>query len=318
MATFSRSVFSTVDPETAREVWAPLVPRFEFGRVDPQAFRMRMRTASAPSFAIMDYTFSSPSTVEAGADQLMVVTGRGRGLEVRRGRSTIDTSRPYVNVADGLSATWQDFASRTVMLDRTRLHEFARMHTANEGARLELVDITARSASLGRHWDATVARIGQAIAAAPEAFEEPLVAEAAFSRLAEAYLDVFNLAWARPDGGLVPVGARSAAVRAALDFLHANAAKPISIQHVAEAVHISTRGLHAAFVAETGRPPSEHLRDIRLRGVRDELRFAPPSDTIAVVARRWGFVHLPRFAQAYQQAYGELPSATRGRKRPAG
>jgi AraC-like DNA-binding protein len=315
MPGLARSAFATADPEAAREAFAPLVPRLQFGRVDPDVWRMWIRTESAGPFTVMDYAFSSPSAVNAGADQVLVVTGRGRGFEVRHGRKAVDTSRPYVNVAEGITATWETFAARTVMLDRARLQEVARMTSGEPESQLELLEVETRSAALGRHWDAVVARVGRAMAAAPEAFEEAIVAEAAFNRLAVTYLNAFHLAWSRPDGRTVPVGARSAVVRAAFEFLHAHAAEPITVQHVAAAVHISARGLHAAFVAETGRPPSEHLRAIRLEGVRDELRFAPATETIATVARRWGFVHLPRFAEAYERAFGELPSATRGRRR---
>jgi AraC-like DNA-binding protein len=315
MPGLARSAFATADPEAAVEAFAPLVPRLQFGRVDPEVWRMWIRTESAASFSVINYAFSSPSAVDAGADQVLVVTGRGRGFEVRHGRKTIDTSRPYVNVAEGLTARWETFAARTVMLDRSRLQEVARMTSGEPESRLELLEIESRSTSLGNHWEAIVSRVAQAMAAAPEAFEHPIVAEAAFNRLAVAYLNAFHLAWIRPDGRTAPVGARSAVVRAALEFLHANAATPITVQHVAAAAHISARGLHAAFVAETGRPPSEHLRAIRLDGVRDELRFAPATETIATVARRWGFVHLPRFAEAYERAFGELPSATRGRRR---
>lgn len=317
MPGLDRSSFATADPEAAREAFEPLVPRLQFGRVDPDAFRMWIRSESTAGFSLFTYAFAAPTAVDAGADQVLVVNARGRGLEVRHGRAPIDTSRPYVNVAEGVSAKWDVFAARTVMLDRNRLQEVARMTSGEPGFRLELVELAARSSALGRHWDDVVDRVTRAIAASPEAFEEPLVAEAAFHRLAVAYLNVFHLAWAGQDGRQVPVGARSAVVRAALEYLHANAATPITVQHVAEAVHISPRGLHAAFVAELGRSPSEHLRAIRLQGVRDELRFAAPTDTIAAVARRWGFVHLPRFAEAYERAFGELPSATRGRRRPA-
>lgn len=315
MPGLARSAFATADPDAAREAFAPLVPRLQFGRVDPDAFRMWIRTESAASFSVMNYAFSSPSAVDAGADQVVVVTGRGRGFEVRHGRKTVDTSRPYVNVAEGITATWETFAARTILLDRSRLQEVARMTSGEPESQLELLELEARSPQLGHYWDAVVARVAHAIRAAPEAFEEPIVAEAAFNRLAVTYFNAFHLAWTRRDGRTVAVGARSAVVRTALEFLHANAATPITVQHVAAAVHISARGLHAAFVAETGRPPSEHLRGIRLDGVRDELRFAPATETIATIARRWGFVHLPRFAEAYERAFGELPSATRGRRR---
>ncbi|MGR0221229.1 helix-turn-helix transcriptional regulator [Agromyces sp. ZXT2-6] len=315
MPGLDRSSFATADPEAAREAFTPLVPRLQFGRVDPDAFRMRIRSESAAGFSLFNYSFAAPTAVDAGADDVLVVNARGRGLEVRHGGRAIDTSRPYVNVTEGVTATWDAFAARTVMLDRIRLQEVARLASEESGRLLEPVELAARTRALGDHWDDVVGRVTKAIAVAPEAFDEPLVAEAAFHRLAITYLNVFHPAWERPDGRHVAVGARSSVVRAALEYLHANAATPITVQHVAEAVHISPRGLHAAFVAETGRSPSAHLRAVRLEAVRDELRFAEPGDSIAAIARRWGFVHLPRFAEAYARAFGELPSATRNRRR---
>lgn len=315
MPGIARTALATADPEAAREAFAPLVPRLQFGRVDPDAFRMWIRTESAASFAVINYAFSAPTAVEAGADEVLVVTGRGRGFEVRHGRKAIDTSRPYVNVSEGISATWETFSARTIMLDRSRLQEVARMTSGEPESRLELVELAARTPALGRYWEAVVDRVATAIRASPEAFEEPLVAEAAFSRLAVTYLNAFQLAWTRTDGRQLPVGARSSVVRAALEYVHAHASEPIGVQHIADAVHISTRGLHAAFVGETGMSPSEQLRAIRLDGVRDELRFSEPALPIAAIARRWGFAHLSRFAEAYERAFGELPSATRGRRR---
>lgn len=315
MPGLDRSSFVTADPEAAREAFAPLVPRLQFGRVDPEVFRVWMRNQVAPGFSVVDYAFAASATVEAGADDVLVVSPRGRGIDIRHGRAEVDVSRPYINATEGVSARWEAFMARAVVLDRSRLEEVARMTSGEPGLRLEPLELTARSPELGRHWDTAVARVANAMTAAPEAFAEPIVAESAFNRLAVAYLTAFPLAWADRAGGRTAVGARTAVVRAALEFLHANAAMPITVQDVADAMHISTRGLHAAFVGETGRSPSDHLRSIRLQGVRDELRFAPPTDTIAVVARRWGFVHLPRFAESYERAFGELPSATRGRRR---
>ncbi|WP_400996436.1 helix-turn-helix transcriptional regulator [Agromyces sp. GXQ0307] len=150
---------------------------------------------------------------------------------------------------------------------------------------------------------------------APDAFTEPVVSAAAFNRLAVAYLHAFHVVQLDLDGRRRQLGPRSAIVRAALDHMHAHAAEPITVQGVADAVHISARGLHAAFASELGQSPSEHLRGIRLAGVRDELRFAPPEQGIAAVARRWGFVHLSRFAESYARAFGELPSETLGGRR---
>ncbi|MGR2752905.1 helix-turn-helix transcriptional regulator [Agromyces arachidis] len=317
MPALDRSALATADPEVARAAFAPLVPRLQFGRIDPEAFRVRLQTLAAPGLAVFDYAFAAQTELEAGADQVSVVSARGRGVDIAYGGRQIDVSRPYANAVDGMLARWETFSARAVILDRSRIAEVARMTYGGTATAVIPAQLEAKSGALGRYWDAIVSRVVGAMSAAPEAFDAPIVAEAAFSRLAVAYLSAFHVVRDDGRGRLVPVGARSAVVRTAVEYLHAHAGEPITVAHVAAAVHISSRGLHAAFVAETGRSPSEHLRGIRLEGVRDELRFAPPSDTIAVVARRWGFVHLPRFAQAYQQAFGELPSATRGVRRAA-
>jgi AraC-like DNA-binding protein len=315
MPGLERSSFETNDPEVAREAFAPLVPRLEFGRVDPDAFRVRIRSEVAPGFSVVDYAFAAPAAVEAGADDVLVVSARGRGIDLRHGGAEIDASRPYINATEGVTARWEAFAARATVLDRTRVEEVARLGSGGPERRLEPLALGARTVALGRHWDLSVGRVLHAMLVAPEAFDEPIVEEAAFHRLALAYLHAFDVGWAEKDGRHVPLGARSATVRAALDHMHAHASKPITVRHIAEAVHISTRGLHAAFVSETGRSPSEHLRAIRLEGVRAELCFAEPTESIAAIARRWGFVHLSRFAEAYERAFGELPSATRSTTR---
>ena len=144
MPRLARSAFATADPEAAVEAFSPLVPRLQFGRVDPGVFRMWIRADSAAHFALFSYAFSAPTAVDAGADQVLVVMGRGRRFEVRHGRKAIDTSRPYVNVAEGISATWETFAARTVLLDRSRLEQVARMSSGEPESSLDLVELEVR------------------------------------------------------------------------------------------------------------------------------------------------------------------------------
>jgi AraC-like DNA-binding protein len=52
-----------------------------------------------------------------------------------------------------------------------------------------------------------------------------------------------------------------------------------------------------------------YLRRLRLHHVRAELAaHSPDSVTVTMVAGRWGFVHLGRFASQYRQLFGETPS----------
>ena len=52
-----------------------------------------------------------------------------------------------------------------------------------------------------------------------------------------------------------------------------------------------------------------YLRSARMRGADAELRASSPDDTVASIARRWGFAHPERFAAAYEARYGEAPGA---------
>lgn len=318
MTRLERTSFETNDPEQARAAFALLVPRLEFGRIDRDTFNVWMKTQSTPGYAIVDYAFAAPTAVEAGADQVLVVSLRGREIDIRHGGRSIDARRPYINATDDVTGRWETLRARGTVLDRQRLEAVAREISSEPVEGIEPVELAARTDALGRRWEDAVARVHRAMIAAPEAFAEPVVEAAAFHHLALAYLAAFRLAWPGPDGRQVPLGARSATVRAALDHMHAHAPGPLTVEQVARAVHVSPRGLHSAFVSEVGRPPSEVLRDIRLAGVRDELRFAEPTESIGAIARRWGFVHLSRFADAYERAYGELPSATRRPRRRLG
>ncbi|GGI45625.1 AraC-like DNA-binding protein [Agromyces flavus] len=317
MTALARSSFETNAPEEARQAFAPLVPRLEFGRVDPDTFRVWIQARSVSGFSIVDYAFGAPTSVAGGADEVLVVSARGRNVDIRYGRESVDSRRPYINAADGVSGRWDELQARGTVLDRGRLEGVARTISGQPIDRIEPVELAARTPELGRRWDDAVARVRRAMLVAPESFADPVVEEAAFHHLALTYLAAFQLAWPGPDGRHVSIDARSRTVRAAIDHMHAHAASPLTVQQVAAAVHVSPRGLHAAFVSELGRSPSEVLRDIRLTGVRDELRFADPIDGIGAIARRWGFVHLSRFAEAYERAYGELPSATRPTRRRA-
>jgi AraC-like DNA-binding protein len=54
-----------------------------------------------------------------------------------------------------------------------------------------------------------------------------------------------------------------------------------------------------------------YLQQVRLTYVHDDLRQADPSRaTVALIAHRWGFTQLGRFAAAYRAKYGVPPSQT--------
>ena len=96
----------------------------------------------------------------------------------------------------------------------------------------------------------------------------------------------------------------------AVDLLHEKPGEPWSSTTLARAVHVSLRSLQSGFHTHVGTPPMTYLRQVRLRGIHEELRSATPPTTVETVAYRWGMQHMGRFAAAYRQTFGELPSQT--------
>lgn len=87
----------------------------------------------------------------------------------------------------------------------------------------------------------------------------------------------------------------------------------IELAEVARRSGYSRRALELIFRRSVGMSPGRWFMNARLNGVLRDLLAPAPGCRIADVAARWGFRHLPRFAQHYHRAFGELPSRTLGR-----
>lgn len=99
------------------------------------------------------------------------------------------------------------------------------------------------------------------------------------------------------------------AVKQAVDIIDSAPDQPLTASDLASAVGVSVRALQEGFRRYVGLSPMSYLREVRLARVHADLVAAPPgSVTVTEVALRWGFPHLGRFAAAYQEKYGVLPS----------
>jgi AraC family transcriptional regulator, ethanolamine operon transcriptional activator len=106
--------------------------------------------------------------------------------------------------------------------------------------------------------------------------------------------------------------------RRALAFVHDRLDEPVGIAELCRHVGCSRRTLQYCFHSAYGVSPLAYMRALRFNGARRALRQGPPEQTVQDVAARWGFWHLSRFSDGYRQRFGELPSATRARRRGAG
>lgn len=110
--------------------------------------------------------------------------------------------------------------------------------------------------------------------------------------------------------------ARAHLVNEAIDYALAHPSEPPTVEDLCSKLNIGRRLLNYYFQEIIGSSPHHYLRNLRLNGVRRELRAATASPpAIRDIAAHWGFSHLPRFAAEYRALFGELPSVT-ARHRP--
>ncbi|MGC0365150.1 AraC-like DNA-binding protein [Rhodococcus sp. 27YEA15] len=105
-------------------------------------------------------------------------------------------------------------------------------------------------------------------------------------------------------------------LRLALDYVHDHARSLPTLADLTTAAGASARTLQNQFLRHVNRTPIQYIRDVRLRGTRDDL-LHPDSSTVTVtdVATSWGFYNLGRFSSLYRELYGESPSETLRRSR---
>ncbi|MFI5838014.1 AraC family transcriptional regulator [Micromonospora sp. NPDC051300] len=75
---------------------------------------------------------------------------------------------------------------------------------------------------------------------------------------------------------------------------------------------VTPRALQTAFRRHLGITPTAYLRRVRLDRAHRDLTAArrAEGDTVAAIARRWGYLHTGRFAADYRAAYGRPPGDT--------
>ena len=102
-----------------------------------------------------------------------------------------------------------------------------------------------------------------------------------------------------------------AALRRVVDAVEADPTRALTLTDMARIAAVSVRTLQELYRRHLDTTPTEHLRRARLARAHQQLQASDPTETtVSAVARRSGFVHLGRFAEAYRARYDEPPSAT--------
>lgn len=199
-----------------------------------------------------------------------------------------------------------DYQQKLVHLDRQRVDAVAaELHGALPGS-VRFDHLALPTASSIAQWHDTMTLVSRAVTRGPvnAVLWNELVRMTAVS-----FLQMYPPRSADlPRALLQP---RNGRLRAAVEYIHANAHVPLTVAQIARAAELSVRALQEGFQRGLGMTPLGLLRQVRLERAHDELLTgASEPGTVGEVARRWGFAHLGRFAAAYVERFGESPRDT--------
>jgi AraC-like DNA-binding protein len=282
---------------------------------------LRQRHVSVGPVAVSDVTLLADLAVDCddvGTGYFVHLPISGR-MESRHRGSTLTATRELAAVyqpgGGSFSGQWAA-GSRVlcVRLDDAAVGTaLARLPGAApaEGTRFGLAMNTRRGPGLT--WVEQLLVLARQPAGPDGLLANPLVARP----LAESLVNGFLLAAAHSRSAAIaaavaaaPAPARPATVRKAIELMEADPRAPLSVSDLAAECGVSARALQHGFRHHVGLSPMSYLRDARLRRADAELRTAAPDDTVAAIARGWGFAHLGRFAAAYEAKYGQPPGRT--------
>ncbi|RKR87634.1 AraC family transcriptional regulator [Micromonospora pisi] len=178
------------------------------------------------------------------------------------------------------------------------------------GLRFEAM--TPISRAMARYWRSTVSYVHRELVAPGSTLSSPLIQATTTDLVAIAALSTFpnttmTLGPARDSERVAPT-----ALRRAVAYIDAHAAEPITLTDIAAAARVGPRALQQAFTRHYDTTPTNYLRRIRLEHAHRQLQSAGATrgETVASIARRWGFAHPGRFAAAYRRQFGRTPQQT--------
>ncbi|ROS52573.1 AraC-like DNA-binding protein [Frigoribacterium sp. PhB24] len=248
-------------------------------------------------------------------------TAGGGVVDVGRSEVGVRTGEPFAFPSDReFSFEYAAYRLNLLHLDRRWLTRYAAARDGRDPMPVTLRHDVTLSGGQRLVWHRATASLA-AVLLGPATTTALALADAT-ALAADTLLDVFAEPLDGPGGArgttasgdVLGASARRSRLDAALEYIDAHAGRPISAVDVAEAVGVSARVLQSTFQRQLGHTPTAHLRGVRLRRAHDELARLEglPGETVAAVARRWGFAHLGRFSARYAREFGERPSDTLG------
>lgn len=108
---------------------------------------------------------------------------------------------------------------------------------------------------------------------------------------------------------LLDLAPKSDRIQSALDFARKNLHLPLTVEELAETVHLSPRQFSRVFTAETGQSPAKAIESLRLEAAR--LMIEQSRHPLEVVAKEAGFRDRRHMREAFMRGFGVPPQAVR-------
>lgn len=108
---------------------------------------------------------------------------------------------------------------------------------------------------------------------------------------------------------MLDLAPKSDRIQSALNYARNHLSRPLSVEELADFVHLSPRQFTRVFTAETGQSPAKAIEGLRLEAAR--LMIEQSRHSLDVVAREAGFRDRRHLREAFIRGFGVPPQAVR-------
>lgn len=292
--------------DDVERVWTRFVPSARLDRVDPRTVAFAWESVELDRFSVVSWqlTASVHASIEM-TDQLMACRMVGDDLRLTSGPGALAPRLPWLASERRIDAEWTGSARvRAFVFDRTDAERVARAASGDDRLVLRRIDPTPRTREAATQWERSFAHVSASLGAA---HDDDILTEEMRRHALITTLSAFSTPYVEAVARAHQRAAAPRTVRRAIAHIEAHAQRPLTLEDIASASGISSRGLQHAFRRELDTTPTEYLRRVRLSAAHDELR-AGTAVSVADVARRWGFSSASRFARYHREHYGQNPA----------
>ncbi len=296
--------------QAVEDTWRTVVPSARLRRSDHPRVSFDWTSASIDGMTAVAYDLEA--SVRSSVDPLdqvvvcRVLTSEGGAWDER---GALSAKQPWVSADRAVHARWDGRARvHGLVFERRLIDLAARRISGDDTLALGTWDSRPVTEAAGLQWQRTYRYLAETLLACEDGPGD-IVEKELRRHAVHATLAAFSPAFLDSTARSAQRRAAPATVRRAMAYIDEHAHEPITVDDVAEAAGISTRGLQYAFRRALDTTPMEWLRRARLAGAHRALS-QPGAGAVAEIARQWGFEHPSRFAAHYRAAYGVNPGHT--------